>query len=80
MANAVGNANILVTVIEIEKQARKVCWDQFLAALFMKMADDGRYEILKTKLNNNFLFGDDNVPLTIVRQSESCRTILCRST
>ena len=29
------------------------------------MADDGRYEILKTNLNNNFLFGDDNAPLTI---------------
>ena len=30
------------------------------------MADDGRYEILKTKLNNDFLFGNDNVTLTIV--------------
>ena len=50
----------------IEKQARKVCCDQFLAALFLKMADDGRYEILKTKLNNAFLFGNDNTPLKIV--------------
>ena len=30
------------------------------------MADNGRYEILKTTLNNDFLFGDENVPLTIV--------------
>ena len=29
------------------------------------MADDGRYKILKTKINNDFLFGDDNTPLTI---------------
>ena len=30
------------------------------------MADDGRYEIFKTKLNSDFLFSDDNVSLTIV--------------
>ena len=30
------------------------------------MVDDGRYEILKAKLNNDFLFGDDNAPLTNV--------------
>ena len=34
MANAAGRANILVAVTAIEKQARKVCCDQFLAALF----------------------------------------------
>ena len=66
MANAAGNANVLVVVTAIEKQASKVCCDQFLAALFLKMADDGRYEILKTKLNNDFLFGGENAPLTIV--------------
>ena len=66
MANAAGDAHVLTAVTAIEKQARKVCCDQFLAALFLKMADDGRYEILKTKLNNDFLFGDDNAPLTIV--------------
>ena len=66
MINATGDANVLIAVTAIEKQVRKVCCDQFLAALFLKMADDGRYEILKTKLNNDFLFGDDNTPLTIV--------------
>ena len=30
------------------------------------MADDGRYKILKTRLNNDFLFGNDNAPLAIV--------------
>ena len=66
MANAAGDANVLVAATAIEKQVRKVCCDQFLAALFLKMADDGRYKILKTKLNNDFLFGDDNAPLTII--------------
>ena len=66
MTNATGNANVLITVTAIEKQARKVCCNQFLAALFLKIADDGRYKILKTKLNNDFLFGDDNVLLMIV--------------
>ena len=66
MTNAAGDANVLTAVTAIEKKARKVCCDQFLAALFLKMVDDGQYEILKTKLNNNLLFGDDNAPLTIV--------------
>ena len=66
MTNAAVDANILVAVTAIKKQARKFCCDQFLAALFLKMTDDGRYEILKTKLKNDFLFGDDNTPLTVV--------------
>ena len=66
MANASGNENILVSVTAIKKKVRKVCCDQFLDALFLRMADNGRNEILNTKLNNNFLFGDDNAPLTIV--------------
>ena len=66
MTNTAGDVNVLTTVIAIEKQARKVCCFQFLVALFLKMVDDGRYEILKTKLNNNFLFGNDNAPLTII--------------
>ena len=32
------------------------------------MADDRRYEILKTKLNNDFLLGKYNSPLTIVEE------------
>ena len=56
MINTVGDANVLIAVTAIKKQARKVCCDQFIAALFLKMADDGRYEILKVKLNNDFLF------------------------
>ena len=66
MTNAAVDANILVAVTAIKKQARKFCCDQFLAALFLKMADDGQYKILKTKLNNYFLFGDYNTPLAIV--------------
>ena len=66
MTNAAGDANVLTAVTAIEKQARKVCCEKFLAALFLKMEDDRRNEILKTNLNNNFLFGDDNAPLTIV--------------
>ena len=67
MAIAAGDANILVAVTAIKKNPRKFCCDQFLAALFLKMADDGRYEIPKTKLNNDFLFGDYNAPLTVVK-------------
>ena len=52
MTNAAGDANVLTAVTAIEKQTRKVCCTQFLAALFLKMVEDGRYEILKTKLNN----------------------------
>ena len=55
MTNAAGDANFQTAVTAIEKKARKVCCNQFLAALFLKMADDGRYKILKTKLNNDFL-------------------------
>ena len=73
MTNSAGGANVLTAVTAIEKQARKVCCDQFLAALFLKMADDGRYEILKTKLNNDFLFGDYNAPLTIVESKRVLR-------
>ena len=66
ITNAAGDANVQTAVTAIEKQARKFFCDQFLATLLLKMADDGRYEILKTKLNNDFLFGADNAPLTIV--------------
>ena len=37
------------------------------------MIDNRRYKIIKTKLNNDFLFRDDNAPLTIV---ESKRVLL----
>ena len=30
------------------------------------MADDGRYLALKTKINNDFLLGDDKAPMTSV--------------
>ena len=36
MANTAGDANVLFVVTAIEKQARKVCCDQFLAAQFEK--------------------------------------------
>ena len=70
MANPAGDANVHIAVTVIEKQARKVCCDQFLAALFLKMADDGRYKILKAKLKNNFLFGNDNAPLVIIEAKQ----------
>ena len=66
MTNAASDANALAEKTAIEKQARKACCEQFLAALFLKMVDDGCYLVLKTKLNNNFLLGDDKAPMTIV--------------
>ena len=30
------------------------------------MSDNGRYLVLKDRLNNDFLFGDDKAPMTIV--------------
>ena len=30
------------------------------------MADDGRYQAPKTKINNDFILGDDKAPMTIV--------------
>ena len=42
ITNVAGDANVQTAVTAIEKQARKVCCIQFLAALFLKMADDGR--------------------------------------
>ena len=36
MINAAGDANVLIAVTAIKKQARKVCCDQFLATLFLK--------------------------------------------
>ena len=30
------------------------------------MADGGQYQALKTKINNDFILGDDKAPMTIV--------------
>ena len=60
------SAERLTEKAAIEKQAKKACCEQFLAALFLKMTDDGRYQALKTKINNDFILGDDKAPMTIV--------------
>ena len=36
MTNAASDANSLAKKTAIEKQAKKACWEQFLAALFLK--------------------------------------------
>ena len=48
------------------KQAKKASCEQLLAALFVKMADETLYSVLKDKLNKDFLFGDDKAPITIL--------------
>ena len=65
MSNS-ASAERLAEKAAIEKQAKKACCEQFLTALFLKMTDDGRYLALKTKINNDFLLGDDKVHMTIV--------------
>ena len=60
------NVERLAEKAAIEKQAKKACCKQFLAALFSKMVDDGRYQALKTKIKNDFIQGDDKAPMTIV--------------
>ena len=46
MSAAYANEANLTEKKVIEKQAKKVCCDQFLAALFIKMSDDGQYLVL----------------------------------
>ena len=66
ITSTAGDATAAAKRKAIMKQAKKVCCEQFLAALFIKMADDERYLVPKAKLNNDFLFGDDKAPMTIV--------------
>ena len=66
MRNAYADDVDFVEKKAIEAQAKKVCCDQFLAALFIKMSGHARFYVLKDKSNNDFLFGDDKAPMTIV--------------
>ena len=47
---------------KLEAEARKIADDEFLACLFIRMADSKRYWELKLKLYNTFLFGGDDYP------------------
>ena len=66
MANAHANATELVEKDAIEARVKRICCDQYLAALFIKMSDKDRYGVLKDKLNNDFVLGDDKAPKTVV--------------
>ena len=66
MANAHVNATELAEKDAIVARAKKLCCDQYLAALFIKMSDKDRYGVLKDKLNNDFVLGDDKTPKTVV--------------
>ena len=46
----------------MEAEARKIADDEFLACLFISMADSKRYWELKLKLSNNFVFGGYDYP------------------
>ena len=50
MANAHANATELAEKDAIKARAKKICCDQYLAALFIKMSDKDRYGVLKDKL------------------------------
>ena len=45
---------------ELEAEARKIADNEFLACLFISMADSKQYWELKLNLSNNFLFGGDD--------------------
>ena len=66
MASAHANVTQLAEKDAIETRAKKICCDQFLAALFIKMSDKERYGVLKDKFNNVFVLGDDKAPKTVV--------------
>ena len=58
--------NNLVGLTVIKKEARRISCDQVLADPFLLSADDKRYRILKIKLHNAYLLGNDNALLTVV--------------
>ena len=47
---------------ELEAEARKIADDEFLACLFIRMADSKRYWELNLKLSNTFVFGGGLLP------------------
>ena len=46
----------------MEAEARKITDDEFLACLFISMADSKRYWELELELSNTFVFGGDDFP------------------
>ena len=43
--------------IQIEEEASKSACAEYLACLFLLLADDERFKTLKKALNNNFVLG-----------------------
>ena len=52
---------------QIETEAMASSCEEFLACLFIMMADNGRYKPLKTQLENDFLLGKLHYPKTVVK-------------
>ena len=53
-------------LLRIEEEAMACSCDEFLACIFIMMADDSRYKPLKTQLENDFLLGKLHYPQTVV--------------
>ena len=51
---------------EIEESAMTAISEEFLACLFIVLADNGRYKGLKIDLENDFTMGQLNYPKTVV--------------
>ena len=45
-----------------EKPAREISAGEYLACLFLLLADNNRFGPLKTQLDNNFLMGEQEYP------------------
>ena len=56
------NANNLAVKDEVEEEAKAKSSEQFLACLFILMADKVKYKPLKVPLNNEFLMGKRSLP------------------
>ena len=50
----------------IEKEASESACAEYLACLFLLLADDGRFKTLKKTLNNNFLLGRQEEPKDVL--------------
>ena len=51
---------------KIEEAAMTASSEEFLACLFILLADNGRYKGLKIELSNDFTMGQSNYPKTVV--------------
>ena len=52
---------------KMEDTAMASSCEEYPACLFLMMADDRRYKLLNTELENNFLMGKQEYPTTIWR-------------